>query len=188
MEEYPEELRSPAVALVALLTHLLQRSSSSSSSPGGFLKRDWLVKHRTKIPAVVAALLSWDRVSDDPAQWVQVCSDLDDLKAAIRPKNTKLLLLVVVGKSEDISEDRLIALRKRAEVDSKYLLLYNPDPSQLDNSLQRLSASFAQRGSSLLFQKFRGDWAEALRFYEDAYYALREMIATLTRLSPIQRF
>ncbi|KAK8606692.1 hypothetical protein V6N13_052457 [Hibiscus sabdariffa] len=245
MEEYPEELRSPPVALVALvgcsehhgamtthllshqppintlalpdfskLTHLLQRSSSS---PGGFLKRDWLVKHRTKIPAVVAALFSWDHVSGDPAQWVQVCSDLDDIKAAIRPKNTKLLLLVVVGKSEDISEDRLLALRKRAEVDSKYLLLYNPDPSQLDNSLQRLSASFAELGATFykeegrrikarieknfstpdlqvrycfkvaVYAEFRGDWAEALRFYEDAYYALREMIATLTRLSPIQR-
>ncbi|KAK8653879.1 hypothetical protein V6N13_127862 [Hibiscus sabdariffa] len=33
-----------------------------------------------------------------------------------------------------------------------------------------------------VYAEFRGDWAEALRFYEDAYYALREMIATLTRL------
>lgn len=172
MEEYPEELRSPPVALVALvgcpeqhgaittyllsqqhpintlalpdlskLFHLLHRppSPSPSSSPAGFLKRDWLVKHRTKIPAVVAALFSWDHVSGDPAQWVQVCSDLDDLKAAIRPRNTKLLLLVVVGQSDDISEDRLLALRKRAEVDSKNLLLFNPDPSQLNNSLQRCS-------------------------------------------------
>ncbi|KAL4376306.1 hypothetical protein GQ457_02G006530 [Hibiscus cannabinus] len=250
MEEYPEELRSPPVPLVALvgcsdhhrpitthllsqqtpintlalpdfskLTHLLQRSSSSSSSsPAGFLKRDWLIKHRTKIPAVVAALFSWDHVSGDPAQWVQVCSDLDDLKAAIRPRNTKLLLLVVVGKSEDISEDRLLALRKRAEVDSKYLLLHNPDPSELDNSLQRLSASFAELGDTFyrdegrrikariekknfstpdlqvrycfkvaVYAEFRRDWAEALRFYEDAYHALREMVATSTRLPPIQR-
>ncbi|MBA0579295.1 hypothetical protein E1A91_D07G201600v1 [Gossypium mustelinum] len=249
MEEYPEELRSPPVALVALvgcpeqhgaitthllsqqhpintlalpnfskLSHLLHRPPSPSSSPAGFLKRDWLVKHRTKIPAVVAALFSWDHVSGDPAQWVQVCSDLDDLKAAIRPRNTKLLLLVVVGQSDDISEDRLLALRKRAEVDSKYLLLFNPDPSQLNNSLQRLSASFAELETTFyreegrrikariekknfsspdlqvrycfkvaVYAEFRRDWAEALRFYEDAYHALREMVATSTRLPPIQR-
>ncbi|KAE8726536.1 RNA-binding protein 24-like isoform X1 [Hibiscus syriacus] len=233
MEEYPEELRSPPVALVALvgcseqhgaiithllsqqppintlalpefaqLTHLLQRSSSSYSPPTGFLKRDWLAKHRTKIPAVVAAFFSWDHVSGDPAQWVQVCSDLDDLKASIRPRNTKLLL-AVVGKSEDISEDRLLALGKRAEVDSKSLLLYNPDPSQLDNSLQRLSARFSELGATFykdegrrikariekknfstpdlqvhycfkvaVYAEFQRDWAEALRFYEDAYHAL----------------
>ncbi|KAB2074974.1 hypothetical protein ES319_A07G187400v1 [Gossypium barbadense] len=249
MEEYPEELRSPPVALVALvgcpeqhgaitthllsqqhpintlalpdfskLSHLLHRPPSPSSSPAGFLKRDWLVKHRTKIPAVVAALFSWDHVSGDPAQWVQVCSDLDDLKAAIRPRNTKLLLLVVVGQSDDISEDRLLALRKRAEVDSKYLLLFNPDLSQLNNSLQRLSASFAELETTFyreegrrikariekknfsspdlqvrycfkvaVYAEFRRDWAEALRFYEDAYHALREMVATSTRLPPIQR-
>ena len=174
MEEYPEELRSPPVRLVALVgcleqhgvisTHLLSQqppintlalpdfsklslllhrsSNSSSSSAAGILKRDWLVKHRTKIPAVVGALFSWDHVSGDPAQWIQVCSDLDELKAAIRPRNIKLLLLVLVDQSDDISEDRLLALRKRAEVDSKYLLLFNPDPSQLNNSLQRCSLFF----------------------------------------------
>ncbi|XVE84807.1 hypothetical protein DITRI_Ditri17bG0042300 [Diplodiscus trichospermus] len=251
MEEYPEELRSPPVRLVALvgcpehhgvisnhllsqqppinalalpdfskLSLLLRRSSnSSSSSPAaGILKRDWLVKHRTKIPAVVGALFSWDHVSGDPAQWVQVCSDLDELKAAIRPRNIQLLLLVLVSQSDDISEDRLLALRKRAEVDSKYLLLFNPDPSQLNNSLQRLGAVLAELATAFyrdegrrikgriekktfsspdlqvrycfkvaVCAEFRRDWVEALRFYEDAYHALREMVGTSTRLPPIQR-
>lgn len=169
MEEYPEELRSPPVRLVALvgcpeqhglisshlltqqppintlalpdlskLSLLLQHNPSKSSSGGGILRRDWLAKHRAKIPAVVGALFSWDQVSGDPAQWGQVCSDLDELKAAIRPRNIKLLVLVLL-QSEEISEDRLLALRKRAEVDSKFLLLFNPDPSQLNNSLQRCS-------------------------------------------------
>lgn len=48
----------------------------------GILKREWLLKHRTKIPAVVAALFSSDCVSGDPAQWLQLCSDLDNLKYA----------------------------------------------------------------------------------------------------------
>ncbi|XP_022739671.1 trafficking protein particle complex subunit 11 [Durio zibethinus] len=210
-------LALPHFSKLSLLLHRSSKSSSSSSA-AGILKRDWLVKHRTKIPAVVGALFLWDHVSGDPAQWVQVCSDLDELKAAIRPRNIKLLLLVVVGQSDEISEDRLLALRKRAEVDSKYLLLFNPDPSQLNNSLQRLGASFAELATTFyrdegrrikapiekknlssldlqvrycfkvaVYAEFRRDWVEALRFYEDAYHALREMVATSTRLPPIQR-
>lgn len=39
---------------------------------------------------------------------------------------------------DDINEDRMIALRKRAEVDSKYLLTYTPsDASELKQSLIR---------------------------------------------------
>ena len=55
-------------------------SPPDSPSACGILKRDWLLKHRTKIPAVVAALFSSDCVSGDPAQWLQLCSDLDNLK------------------------------------------------------------------------------------------------------------
>ncbi|OMO77679.1 Tetratricopeptide-like helical [Corchorus olitorius] len=250
MEEYPEELRSPPVRLVALvgcpelhgvisshlhtqqppintlalpdlskLSLLIQNHHhpSNSSVGGGILKRDWLVKHRTKIPAVVGALFSWDHVSGDPAQWVQVCSDLDHLKAAIRPRNIKLLLVVLLH-SEETSEDRLLALRKRADIDAKYLLLFNPDPSQLNNSLQRLGDALAELATTFyrdegrrikariekksfssldlqvrycfkvgVYAEFRRDWVEALRFYEDAYHALREMVSTSTRLPPIQR-
>lgn len=46
----------------------------------GILKRDWLLKHRTKIPSVVAALFPSNHVFGDPSQWLQVCSDLDSIK------------------------------------------------------------------------------------------------------------
>lgn len=130
MEEYPEELRTPPVSLVALFgnpeqhasitkhlhsqqppinalafpdfSHLslllahddkinrtssfrdpLSVSDSSSPNPsrcGGILKRDWLLKHRTKVPALVAAFFPSHDVFGDPTQWLQVCSDLDSLK------------------------------------------------------------------------------------------------------------
>lgn len=70
-------------------------SDSSAPPPAGIIKRDWLLKHRTKIPAVVAALLSSDRVTGDPAQWLQLCSDLDGLKALLRGRNIKLVVVVV---------------------------------------------------------------------------------------------
>ncbi|GLT26933.1 hypothetical protein SLA2020_019710 [Shorea laevis] len=257
MEEYPEELRTPPVSLVALVgcteqhalisTHLnseqppintlalpdLSKISlflpaksnnnqqpADSSSSNGILKRDWLQKHRTKTPAVVAALFSSLHVAGDPAQWLQVCSDLDQLKALIRSRNTKLLVIIVHSSSKDeISEDRLLALRKRAEVDAKYLLFFNPDdPFELKQSLSRLGTAFAElamvyyrdEGRRIktriekkafnsvdlhvrycfkvaVYAEFRRDWVEALKFYEDAYHALRETVATLTRLPGIQR-
>lgn len=116
MEEYPEELRTPPVALVSLVgcpdlhatvtTHLhsqqpplnalalpdfskismISRPPKDASLPpqpvAGILKKDWLLKHRTRVPAVVAALFSSDHVSGDPAQWLQVCTDLENLKYA----------------------------------------------------------------------------------------------------------
>lgn len=55
-------------------------TTSPPSSVGGILKRDWLLKHRTKIPSVLAALFPAQHVFGDPAQWLQVCSDLDSIR------------------------------------------------------------------------------------------------------------
>ncbi|KAJ6799926.1 trafficking protein particle complex subunit 11 [Iris pallida] len=41
--------------------------------------------------------------------------------------------------------------------------------------------------SVAVYAEFRRDWTEALRFYGDAYNAMREMVGTSTRLPPIQR-
>ncbi|KAL5752309.1 hypothetical protein ACOSP7_022493 [Xanthoceras sorbifolium] len=207
--------------LAKFLLLLAQKDSSKPPLAGGILRRDWLVKHRTRIPSVVAALFSSDQVSGDPTQWLQVCSDLDNLKAVLRPKNIKLVVVVVVQSSskDDINEERFIALRKRAEVDSKYLLTFCPnDDTELKQSLTRLGSTFAELANTYyreegrriktriekksyssidlnirycfkvaVFAEFRRDWVEALRFYEDAYHTVREMIGTSTRLPPIQR-
>ncbi|XP_010029555.2 trafficking protein particle complex subunit 11 [Eucalyptus grandis] len=256
MEEYPEELRTPPVALAALVgcsdhhpaisghLHSLQPpmnvlalpdfskvqvvlarkakdpAASGDHPPGGILRRDWLLKHRTRVPAVVAAMFAADRVSGDPAQWLQVCSELEGLKAAARPRNVKLVVIVVQSSSADeINEDRMIALRKRAEVDSKYLVTYTPsDALELTQSLNRLANTVVELANTYyrdegrriktrvekksfssielnirycfkvaVYAEFRRDWVEALRFYEEAYRVLREMIGTSTRLPPIQR-
>ncbi|KAK1361901.1 Trafficking protein particle complex subunit 11 [Heracleum sosnowskyi] len=181
MEEFPEELRTPPVALVSLVgyndlhasisTHLhteqppintlalpdfskisvisknRKERTSVSLPPVGILKRDWLLKHRTKIPAVVGALFYSDHISGDPAQWLQVCTDLENLKAVIQGRNIKLVLIIVLRTSyaNNISEDRMTALRKRAEVDSKYVVnLVLDDGLQLKQSLMRLGNTFAE--------------------------------------------
>lgn len=52
----------------------------SDYTSSGIIKREWLLKHRTRVPAVVAALFDADQLSGDPAQWLQVCTDLENLK------------------------------------------------------------------------------------------------------------
>ncbi|KAL3828855.1 hypothetical protein ACJIZ3_017657 [Penstemon smallii] len=256
MEDYPEELRTPPVALACLVgcpavhglitAHLhsqqppintialpdfskisvipLKKPPRENSEPvGGIIRRDWLSKHRTRIPAVVAALFSSDNVYGDPAQWLQVCTDLENLKAVIRGRNIKLVVVVVVvtqsGHKDDTSEDRMTALRKRAELDAKNLIVFVPDDElELKQSLSRLWTAFTELANTYyrdegrriktrlekknfssmelnvrycfkvaVYAEFRRDWAEALRLYEDAYHALREMVGTSTRLPPIQR-
>ncbi|KAK6922486.1 Trafficking protein particle complex subunit 11 [Dillenia turbinata] len=266
MEEYPEELRTPPVSLVAVVgcpelhapisTHLhsehppintlalpdlssntiasllppssssssrsVDDSSSSSASPpvGGILKRDWLLKHRTRVPSVLAALFPSDRISGDPAQWLQVSTDLEYLKAALRGRNIKLVVVVVHSDSTDgINEDRMVAFRKRAEVESKHLISFVlSDASELKQSLERLGSTFAELANAYyrdegrrikariekksfssielyirycfkvaVYAEFRRDWVEALRYYEDGYHGLREMIGMSTRLPAVQR-
>ncbi|CAA0841573.1 Unknown protein [Striga hermonthica] len=254
MDEYPEELRTPPVALscvvgcpevhglIAAHLHSQQPPMNTIALPdfskisviptrkpprdnsepiGGVIKRDWLSKHRTRIPAVVAALFSSSDISGDPAQWLQVCNDLENLKVTIRGRNIRLVVVVVceAGHKDDISEDRMIALRKRAEVDSKNLIVFVPDdPLELNQSLSRLWTAFADLAntyyrdegrkikmrlekksfSSLelnirycfkvaVYAEFQRDWSEALKMYEDAYHALRELVGTSTRMPPIQR-
>jgi len=57
----------------------------SAEKTAGILKRDWLLKHRTRVPAAAAAMFSSDDVGGDPAQWLQVCNDLDNLKYGFLP-------------------------------------------------------------------------------------------------------
>lgn len=129
MEEYPEELRTPPVALTCLVgcpevhglitAHLHSQQPpinafalpnfskisvippkkpprESSDHVSGIIKRDWLSKHRTRIPAVVAALYSSQDISGDPAQWLQVCTDVDNLKYV--PSLSRIILAYFCNK------------------------------------------------------------------------------------------
>ncbi|KAK4284521.1 hypothetical protein QN277_001342 [Acacia crassicarpa] len=218
-------LALPDLSKISLFSKKLDADSNTTttsppSSVPGILKRHWLLKHRTRLPSLLAALFPAQHVFGDPAQWLQVCSDLDSIKTVIRARNIKLAIVIVLSDArEEISEDRMIALRKRAEVDSKYVLMFNPnDPSELKNSLGRLANTFAELASSYysdegkrirlriekksfspvelivryffkvaVYAEFRNDWVEALKFYEEAYHTLREIVGVSTRLPAVQR-
>ena len=72
-------LALPDFSKISLMART-HKEALDSTQQGGILKKEWLLKHRTKIPAVVAALFGSDHVFGDPAQWLQVCTDLENLK------------------------------------------------------------------------------------------------------------
>ncbi|KAL4198078.1 hypothetical protein AMTRI_Chr03g44090 [Amborella trichopoda] len=213
-------LALPDFSKISLMASKQKETLDSHRQPGGFIKRDWLSKHRTRLPSVVAALFNWDHVFGDPTQWLQVCTDIENLKVVIRVQNIKLVVVLVqTGPRDDGNEDRMIALRKRAEIDAKYLIVYaQKDPLEVKQSLSRLASIFSElsltyyrdEGRRLktriekktfnfpelnirycfkvaVYAEFRRDWVEALKYYENAYFALHEMIGITTRLPPIQR-
>ncbi|XP_072972196.1 uncharacterized protein [Typha angustifolia] len=139
-------LALPDFSKISILARKQKDPLASSSPAAGILKRDWLLKHRTRVPAVVAAFFRSDHVSGDPAQWLQVCTDLENLKSVLYGRSTKLVVVLVQSQfSDELSEDLMIALRKRAEIDSKYLVvLTENDESELRQSLSRLASIFAE--------------------------------------------
>ncbi|GAB2226226.1 hypothetical protein Drorol1_Dr00022027 [Drosera rotundifolia] len=196
------------------------REEGGEGRGGGILKREWLVKHRTRVPVAVGVLIEGERVGGGPTQWGEICGVIDRIKAVIRPRNIKLVVIIVQSPSTgDINEDRMLALRKHAEIDSKYVVNIFPyEDADFKHSLQRLAILFAElinvyyRGEGrhvktriekksfisvescirycfkvAVYAEFRRDWVEALKFYEDAYHIVREMIGTSTRLPAIQR-
>ncbi|CAJ1942175.1 unnamed protein product [Sphenostylis stenocarpa] len=217
-------LALPDVSKIIYLFNNKTDSDPTPTAPSplvpGIFKRDWLLKHRTKLPAILAALFPSHHLTGDPAQWQQLCSDLDSIKAVIRGRNIKFAVVVVVNDNVDeISEDRMIALRKRAEVDAKYVIVLNPnDAANLKLSLHRMASTFSELAVAYyreegrrvkqriekknvnsvelivrycfkvaVYAEFRSDWPEALKFYEEAYHTLREIVGVTTRLPAVQR-
>ncbi|KAL6911366.1 hypothetical protein ACP4OV_000171 [Aristida adscensionis] len=144
-------------------TSILARSGKARDplappqAPAGILKKDWLLKHRTRVPAAVAALFRADQVSGDPAQWLQACSDLENLKSVIHGKNTKLVVVLIQAQAGDeLSEDVTVALRKRAEIDSKNLIvLVEHDETEWNKSLNKLRNVFAELCSAFYKEEGR---------------------------------
>ncbi|XP_023763383.1 uncharacterized protein LOC111911869 isoform X1 [Lactuca sativa] len=135
------------ISVIAKTPKEKENQLPSSYTSSGILKREWLSKHRTRVPAVVAALFDADQLSGDPALWQQVCTDIENLKAVIKGRNIKLVVVVVVrfNSRDFITEDRMVALRKRAELDAKYVVTFIPDDaSELNQSLNRLGSIFAE--------------------------------------------
>lgn len=78
-------LALPDFSKISVLARKHKDPLASPQPVAGILKRDWLMKHRTRVAAAVAALFRADYVTGDPAQWLQVCTDLENLKYGFLP-------------------------------------------------------------------------------------------------------
>lgn len=79
-------LALPDFSKISLLARKQRDPLAPPQPAAGIFKRDWLLKHRTRVPAVAAALFRSDHVTGDPAQWLQVCTDLENLKYGFLPR------------------------------------------------------------------------------------------------------
>ncbi|GJW76383.1 trafficking protein particle complex subunit 11 [Tanacetum coccineum] len=141
------------ISIISSSNSSIKKQLNNQLLTTGVIKRDWLSKHRTRVPSVVALLFHIHEIQSD---WDRVSTDIDNLKGVIRGRNIKLVVVVVVRFDEkgpnknaltgldncdyidSITEDRMVALRKRAELDAKYVVTFIPDDaSELSQSLNR---------------------------------------------------
>lgn len=87
-------LALPDFGKVSIIASKSKEAVDSGQPAAGILKREWLAKHRTRVPAVVAALFSSEGVTGDPAQWLQVCNDLENVKYGFFPLRILHILLL----------------------------------------------------------------------------------------------
>lgn len=116
----PDELHAKYISLDTDTMQLdYQPGQGGAGSDQVVLKRDWLQKHTHVLCAVVALWFKWE--SDTST--ARVLEALEKFRSRGRP-NIKIVL-VLVGTASALAsqhDDRLTALRKAAELDSKSLL------------------------------------------------------------------
>lgn len=192
-------------------------ASSSTAQPSGILKAGWLRKHRNECPAVVAVLVERDAVVGDPSAWAWLVSQLDAVKAGVKNRGARVVVLVVLPPgSADIPEDRMAMLCRQAGTERRCVLTYNPSEGLpalqvLGRVLQEQAAAFysadAQRRLALhahrnvssldlslraafklgALAEFRADWGAALRMYSEAYGYVPQLLA-VPGATQLQRF
>ena len=86
------------------------------------LKKDWLHKHTHTTAAVVSLWFAWD--SD--VSTAGILSTLEKFRSRCRP-NCKIVVVLVQRRALAETDDRLSALRKAADLDTKSLLMLSAD-------------------------------------------------------------
>eukprot|EP00897_Mesotaenium_endlicherianum_P002419 jgi/Mesen1/2204/ME000152S01290 len=165
--EYLQSLQPPVLSLSihdpAKVTALGGRERRPPDAklppPVGIIKADWLTKHKERSASVVVVFLERERVYGDPAQWMGVCAEVDNIKNVVRGRNTKLLVVVVHSTNAgEPNEERFATLRKRAEVDPRCCLLFaaaTADAPELRRSLARLGGAALEAAAAFYREEGR---------------------------------
>ena len=124
-----DELHARYLSLPEDTTHLDHAPGASAEHDTVVLKRDWLHKHTHVVAAIVSLWFQWD--ADTPI--AAIVSRLEAFRARLRPSCKVVLVLVQSSGSGGHAlgplgspakdDERLSALRKAVDLDSRSLLL-----------------------------------------------------------------
>eukprot|EP01105_Mastigella_eilhardi_P001121 TRINITY_DN1140_c0_g1_i1.p1 TRINITY_DN1140_c0_g1~~TRINITY_DN1140_c0_g1_i1.p1 ORF type:complete len:1231 (-),score=336.40 TRINITY_DN1140_c0_g1_i1:37-3357(-) len=80
----------------------------------GILKGGWMEKKRSRVPAAVALVFPLD---DKKTKEAEICSCLDLIRPQLRSRNIKPVIILVHNFAQEIIDDRVTSLRRRADLD-----------------------------------------------------------------------
>ncbi|EFA83918.1 DUF1683 family protein [Heterostelium album PN500] len=174
---------------------------SESFVPAGILRANWIHKHTVSIPSVISLFLQWPDDKSPKAQEL-IMSQIDTVKANIKQRNIKLIVVVVTSTPNvDVSDERFNLVRRRADVDPKYFLFLNKlEMKGFVKKWEKLALELAdlhykeecQSSKSQIsksthtflliryhfkiayYSEFRIDMNTALKYYAFAYHSLKD--------------
>ncbi|GHP04927.1 hypothetical protein PPROV_000367900 [Pycnococcus provasolii] len=107
--------------------HVNATPATAMQYPLQLLKTNWLARQRTQRPGLAVFVATAAAASADPASWAQLCAQLDAVRLATNRRSAPMLIAVVGAGA--VPEERLAALRRRADLDARSLVVV-PNLSQ----------------------------------------------------------
>ncbi|KAL1512089.1 hypothetical protein AB1Y20_005361 [Prymnesium parvum] len=147
-----DELHANYVSLEMETTFLDYLPSGAGAEQHVVLKKDWLHKHTHATAAIVSLWFAWD--SD--VSTAGILATLDKFRSRCRP-NCKIIVILAQRRAVAETDDRLSELRKKAELDTKSLLLLLTE-GEGDNA--RVDEAGARKVEKILLES-------AIAYYKD---------------------
>ncbi|EGC32760.1 hypothetical protein DICPUDRAFT_155255 [Dictyostelium purpureum] len=168
--------------------------------PMGILKANWIHKHKASIPSVISLFIQWPE-DKNPKSHDQILAQIDLVKGNIKSRNIKLMVVIVTSVNLDNHDEKVVLVRRRADVDPKYFLFLNKqDLKPFVRKWERLALELSDQYYKDLCQtirsqitrtihpflairyhfkiayysEFRNDIPSTLKFYKDSYSLLKD--------------
>eukprot|EP01133_Synstelium_polycarpum_P008031 gene8031-9435_t len=202
-----QPLMIPIVKVVSMdvggLANRKEKGNNHAESfiPLGILKANWIHKHTVSLPAVVSLFIQWPDDKTSKAHDA-ILAQIDQVKANIKPRNVKLMVIIVTSSPNvDVYDEKFTLIRRRADIDPKYFLFLNKaemkafvkkweklaiELSDLHYKEEcHMSKSQISRNTHpflviryhfkiAYYSEFRSDMNTALKYYTFAYHSLKD--------------
>ncbi|EGG14687.1 DUF1683 family protein [Cavenderia fasciculata] len=200
-------LQPPIIKVVSIevggLTNKKEKKPNHSESfiPQGVIKANWIHKHTASLPSVVSLFLQWPE-DKSPKSHDALLSQIDAVKANIKQRNVKLMIVIVTNSSNvDVYDERFSMIRRRADIDPKYIIFLNKSEMKIfvkkweklaleltdlhyKEECQSSKSQIAKSTHPFLviryhfkiafYSEFRNDMNSSLKYYTFAYNSLKD--------------